>query len=105
MKLDKNTNYFIECGNDVEKVVQFVVKHGGYMDWDIDELEERLMELKGVCYGIEDCEIGGILLTCDGDPLWSDTIGMHDGHLERNYQPLVRIKRIIKKPKLMKISL
>jgi hypothetical protein len=99
MKLDDNTNYFIECGNDVEKVVQFVVEHGGYRDWDIDELEERLLEIKGEYF-----EIGGILLTCDGGLLWSDTISMHDGHLERHFQPLVRIKLNVVRKRIPKLT-
>ena len=104
MKLDKNTNYFIECGNDVEQVIEFVERRGGYLNWSTEDLRKRLLRLKGQCEEESFDELGGILLTTE-KPLWTDTISMHDGHLERNYQPLVRIKRIIKKPKLMKISL
>ena len=47
MKLDKNTNYFIECGNDVEQVIEFVERRGGYLNWSTEDLRKRLLRLKG----------------------------------------------------------
>ena len=105
MKLDDNINYFIECGDDIEEVVRFVVKRGGYGDWDIDELREKLFELKGISYGSEYEDMGGILLTRGGDPLWADTISMNDGHLEQDWQPLVRIKLGVVSKRIPKLTI
>jgi hypothetical protein len=104
MKLDKNTNYFIECGYDVEQVIEFVERRGGYLNWSTEDLRKKLLRLKGQCEEESFYELGGILLTTE-KPLWTDMEGVNDGHLERDWQPLVRIKRIIKKPKLLKVSL
>ena len=104
MKLDKNTNYFIECGDDIEQVIEFVERRGGYLNWSTEDLRKKLLWLKRQCEKQGFNELGGILLTTE-KPLWTDMEGVNNGHLESDWQPLIRIKRIIKKPKLLKVSL
>ena len=103
MTLNKNINYFIECGDDIEMVIRFVEKRGGYLNWSTKDLRLKLLSLKTRCENIG-CEMGGILLSTE-EPLWTDIDGMNDGHLEIYHQPLVRVKSIVVSKLLTKLEI
>lgn len=111
MAFDRNKNYFIECGNDTDMVLDFLIKEGGINFYGgYNKVKTGLERLKNICLKHND-NLGGILLLREWgyhhqSMLWTASSNVNNGHLEREYQPLVRVKvDIVKRVKLKKVTL